>query len=172
MPVAMRRRSESGNQASAGDVLDRVYCTLHSVHGGQSEEEGIEGDVRLLCVRCSLYVAFSGHMHFVCTMYALCMHFSAEAGNPSKSKAEWTFSAFVCSVCSRFGSSSFFRRFPFKANAYNAYKCIQPCPKTALSSTARYVFAVCTSFARQLHTKSAYNAPASMPAKRKNSGRA
>ena len=95
-------------------------------------------------------------MHFVCTMYALCMQFSPEVGNPSKSRAKATFSRFVCSVCSRFRSSSFFRRFPFKGTAYNAYKCIQTPPKSPLSPTADWLFAVCSWPGRKLHTENAY----------------
>ena len=133
-----------------------VYCPLSSVFDGQGREEGIEGDVRKSFVRCSLYVAFSGRMHFVCTMYALCMQFSSEAQKPDRSRAERTFSRFVCSVCSRFGSWPDFRLFPFKANAYNAYKCIQKGLRRALSPTADWVSTVCTSPGRKLHTASAY----------------
>ena len=84
------------------------------------------------------------------------MHFSAEATNIDKSRAERTFSAFVCSVCSRFGSWAFFRRFPFKANAYNAYKCIQGRSKTGMSPTADWDSSVCIRPGRKLHTESAY----------------
>ena len=95
-------------------------------------------------------------MHFVCACMQFVCIFRPYGRMPMKSRAGRTFSRFVCSVCSRFGSSSFFRRFPFKANAYNAYKCIQGRPKTALSPTADWDSSVCTWLGRELHTASAY----------------
>ena len=98
----------------------------------------------------------TGLYAFRMRLYAVCMHFSTEAEKPDRSRHERTFSRFVCSVCSRFGSSSFFRHFPFKANAYNAYKCIQGRSKTGMSPTADWDSSVCTRPGRKLHTESAY----------------
>ena len=96
-------------------------------------------------------------MQFVCTMYAVCMQFRLESENIDKSRAKRTFHKFVCSVCSRFRSSSFFRLFPFKGTAYTAYKHMQNQSKTRLNPTPDWVYSLPPLFARQLHTSRAYD---------------
>ena len=66
----------------------------------------------------------------------------------------------VCSVCSRFRSSSFFRLFPFKGSAYTAYKRIQNQSETRLNPTPIWVYATCARLMRQLHTGKGAASPA------------
>ena len=106
---------------------------------------------------------YAFRMHFVC----IC---APHSRMPYKSRAERTFSRFVCSVCSRFRSWPFFWHFPFIGTAYNAYNCIQMPLKPCLSPTAEWAFAACSCLARKLHTENAYKGAKTMPAKRKNSG--
>ena len=115
-------------------ALAAAKTCLFTVIGGQSETDAMS---HKQASSSRFHHGKRPCMHFVCA----CMQFvciSAPHGRmPYKSKVEATFSVFVCSVCSRFGSWAFFRRFPFKANAYNAYKCIQGRSKTGVSPTAR-----------------------------------